>query len=158
MRRTSALLAIVIAARTAFAGDPLSVREYEERCANYYARLYGVSPALVRAVIQVESAWQPELVSPKGAMGLMQLMPATTQHFGVTHPFYIHENVRAGVAYMAELQELFHDDLRLMMAAYAAGEGPVLARGLDYSSEEVYTYVQRIGQQYRAELRRKERK
>jgi hypothetical protein len=45
-----------------------------------------------------------------------------------------------------------------MMAAYAAGEGPILARGLDYPSEEVYTYVQRIGQQYRAELRRQERK
>ena len=75
-------------------------------------------------------------------MGLMQLMPATAEHFGVTHPFYIHENVRGGVAYLAELQELFHGDLRLVIAAYAAGE------------EEVYTYVQRIGQQYRAELRR----
>jgi soluble lytic murein transglycosylase-like protein len=91
-------------------------------------------------------------------MGLMQLMPATAQHYGVTHPFYIHENVRGGVAYLAELQELFHGDLRLVMAAYAAGERSVLARGLDYSSQEVYTYVQRIGQQYRAELRRKERK
>ena len=158
MRRASALLGIVIAAGPVFAGDPTSTREYEERCANYYARQYGVSPALVRAVIQVESAWQPGLVSSKGAMGLMQLMPATAQHFGVTHPFYIHENVRGGAAYLAELQELFHGDLRLVMAAYAAGEAPVLARGLDYSSAEVYTYVQRIGQQYRAELRRKERK
>jgi soluble lytic murein transglycosylase-like protein len=158
MRRAAALLGIVIAAGPVFAGDPLSTREYEERCANYYARQYGVSPALVRAVIQVESAWQPGLVSSKGAMGLMQLMPATAQHFGATHPFYIHENVRAGVAYLAKLQELFHGDLRLMMAAYAAGEGPILARGLDYPSEEVYTYVQRIGQQYRAELRRQERK
>ena len=70
----------------------------------------------------------------------------------------IHENVRGGVAYLADLQELFHGDLRLVMAAYAAGEGPVLARGLDYSSQEVYTYVQRIGQQYRAELRRRGRK
>jgi len=94
-------------------------------------------------------------VSSKGAMGLMQLMPATAEHFGVTHPFYIHENVRGGVAYLAELQELFHGDLRLVIAAYAAGERPVLARGLDYSSAEVYTYVQRIGQQYRAELSRK---
>ena len=154
MRRAAALLGIVITWSSAFAGEPLSVREYEERCVSYYARMYGVSPALVRAIIQIESAWQPGVVSSKGAMGLMQLMPATAQHFGVAHPFYIHENVRGGVAYLAELQELFHGDLRLMMAAYAAGEGPVLARGLDYSSEEVYTYVQRIGQQYRAELRR----
>ena len=87
-------------------------------------------------------------------MGLMQLMPATAQHFGVTHPFYIHENIRGGVAYLAELMGLFHGDLRLVMAAYAAGERPVLARGLEYSSPEVYGYVQKIAQQYRAELER----
>jgi soluble lytic murein transglycosylase len=158
MRRAPTLLGVLITVIPAFASEPTSVREYAERCANYYAQQYGVSPALVRAVIQVESGWQPGLVSPKGAMGLMQLMPATAQHYGVTHPFHIHENVRGGVAYLAELQELFHGDLRLVMAAYAAGERPVLARGLDYSSQEVYTYVQRIGQQYRAELRRKERR
>jgi soluble lytic murein transglycosylase len=131
------------------------MREYEERCASYYARQYDVSPALVRAVIQVESAWQPGVVSSKGAMGLMQLMPATAQHFGVTHPFYIHENLRGGVAYLAELQKLFHGDLRLVIAAYAAGDKPILARRLEYSSEEVYAHVQRIAQQYRSELRRK---
>jgi soluble lytic murein transglycosylase len=158
MRRASALLKIVITVMPALAGGSPSEREYAERCADYYARQYGVSPALVRAVIQVESGWQPGIVSAKGAMGLMQLMPATARHFGVAHPFYIHENVRSGVAYLAELKELFHGDLRLVMAAYAAGEGPVLARGLDYSSPEVYTYVERIGQQYRAELRRQERK
>jgi soluble lytic murein transglycosylase-like protein len=93
-------------------------------------------------------------VSSKGAMGLMQLMPATAERFGVVHPFYIHENVRGGVAYLAELQRLFHGDLRLVMAAYAVGERQIRARGLSYSSEEVYAYVQRIAQQYRAELRR----
>ena len=155
MRRATTLLSIAAAAIPAFAADPPNVREYEERCANYYARQYGVSAALVRAVIQVESAWQPGVVSSKGAMGLMQLMPATAEHFGVTHPSYIHENVRGGVAYLAELQKLFRGDMRLVIAAYAAGEKPILARGLDYSSEEVYTHVQRIAQQYRAELRRK---
>src|SRR6266404_6227437 len=151
MHRAAALLSVVCVMAPAFAGDSLSMREYEERCASYYAQQYGVSPALVRAIIQIESAWQPGVVSSKGAMGLMQLMPATAQHFGVAHPFYIHENVRGGVAYLAELQAHF----RLVVAAYAAGEKPILARGLDYSSEEVYTYVQRIAQQYRAELRRK---
>ena len=155
MRRTTTLLIAMCVASSAFAGETLSVREYEERCASYYARQYDVSPALVRAVIQVESSWQPGVVSSKGAMGLMQLMPATAEHFGVTHPFYIHENVRGGVAYLAELQKLFHGDLRLVIASYVAGEKPILARGLVYSSEEVYTYVQRIAQQYRAELRRK---
>ena len=155
MRRTATLLIVMCVASSVFAGETLSVREYEERCASYYARQYDVSPALVRAVIQVESSWQPGVVSSKGAMGLMQLTPATAEHFGVTHPFYIHENVRGGVAYLAELQKLFHGDLRLVIASYVAGEKPILARGLDYSSEEVYTYVQRIAQQYRAELRRK---
>ena len=155
MQGTAALLIFVYAASSAFAGAPLSVREYEERCASYYARQYDVSPALVGAVIQVESGWQPGAVSPKGAKGLMQLMPATAEHFSVTHPFYIHENIRGGVAYLAELQRLFHGDLRLVIAAYAAGEKPILASGLDYSSEEVYTHVQRVAQQYRAELRRR---
>ena len=158
MRRASAVLRLVITVIPAFAGGSPSEREYAERCADYYARQFGVSPALVRAVIQVESAWQPRIVSAKGAMGLMQLMPATARHFGVAHPLYIDENVRGGVAYLAELQELFHGDLRLVMAAYAAGDGPVFARGLDYSSQEVYAYVQRIVQQYRAELKVQERK
>jgi soluble lytic murein transglycosylase-like protein len=108
----------------------------------------------VRAIIQVESAWRPGVVSSRGAMGLMQLMPATAEHFGVAHPFYIHENVRGGVAYLAELKRTFHGDLRLMLAAYAVGEKPVLARGLNYSSEEVYHYVQRVALQYGTELRR----
>jgi soluble lytic murein transglycosylase len=152
---TASLLIFVYAASGAFAAEPFSVREYEERCASYYAREYAVSPALVRAVIQIESRWEPGAVSPKGAKGLMQLMPSTAERFGVSHPFYIHENIRGGVAYVAELQKLFHGDLRLVIAAYAAGERPILANGLDYSSEEVYTHVQRVAQQYRAELRRK---
>src|ERR1035438_6228637 len=154
MHRAAALLSVVCVMAPAFAGESLSMREYEERCASYYARQYGVSPALVRAIIQVESAWQPGVVSSKGAMGLMQLMPATAEHFGVTHPFYIHENIRGGVAYLAELVNRFHGDLRLVTAAYAAGERPILARGLNYSSSEVYAYVRRIAQQYRVELGR----
>jgi soluble lytic murein transglycosylase-like protein len=153
--RTSALLGgLALVAVPAFADQPLGVREYAERCVKYYAHAYDVPAALVRAIIQEESAWQPGAVSSKGAMGLMQLMPATAQHFGVEHPFYIHENIRGGVAYLAELKLLFHGDLRLMLAAYAAGERPILARGLQYSREEVYHYVERIARQYGAELRR----
>lgn len=152
---TASLLIAISTASFAFAAEPLNMRAYEERCAYYYARQYAVSPALVRAVIQVESAWNPGAVSPKGAKGLMQLMPATAERFGVTNPFYIDENVRGGVAYLAELRKLFRGDLRLVIAAYDVGEKPILASGLEYSSEEVYTHVQRVAQQYRAELRRK---
>jgi len=137
-----------------FGADVLGVREYSERCADYYAKKYDVSPALVRAIIQHESAWQPGAVSSKGAMGLMQLMPATAEHYGVTHPFYIHENIRGGVAYLADLLALFREDLRLVVAAYAAGERPIIAKGLDYSSPEVYGYVEEIARQYRVELTR----
>ncbi len=144
-----------VVAEPALAGQALSVRQYSERCARHYGRLYAVSPALVRAVIQVESAWQPGAVSPKGATGLMQLMPATAQRFGVSHPFYIHENIHGGVAYLAELKTLFHGDLRLVMAAYAAGERRIMASGLKYSSPEVYGYVQRVAQQYRVEIKRR---
>jgi soluble lytic murein transglycosylase len=154
MRMKSAVIGFCLAGSAILAGKDLSIREYSERCVDYYAQMYGVSPVLVRAIIQVESGWQPGAVSPKGAMGLMQLMPATAEHFGVTHPFYIHENIRGGVAYLAELVRMFRGDLRLVIAAYAAGERPILAKGLDYASPEVYAYVQRIARQYGAELRR----
>lgn len=153
MRAKSAVIGL-LGSQMVLAGQALSIREYSERCANYYAQVYGVPAALVRAIIQIESAWQPGAVSSKGAMGLMQLVPATAARFGVIHPFYIHENIRAGVAYLAELVSLFHGDLRLVLAAYAAGEQPVIARGLDYSSAAVYEYVQRIAEQYRVELSR----
>jgi soluble lytic murein transglycosylase-like protein len=159
MQRAKALLSILTVMNVpGFAGSPPGAREYEERCADYYARQYGVEPALVRAVIDVESAWDAGAVSSKGAMGLMQLMPGTALRLGVAHPFYIHENVRGGVAYLAELQRLFRGDSRLVLAAYLAGERAILARGLDYSSAEVYEYVERVSREYRAELRREKRK
>ncbi len=86
MHRAAALLSVVCVMVPAFGAESLSIREHDESCASYYAQEYGVSPALVRAITQIESAWQPGVVSSKGAMGLMQLMPATAQHFGVTHP------------------------------------------------------------------------
>ena len=155
MRARWVLIGLGFVNHAMVAGEVLSIREYSERCVDHYAREYGVSPALVRAVIEVESAWQPGVVSPKGAMGLMQLMPATAEHFGITHPFNIDENIRGGVAYLARLVRMFHGDLRLVIAAYAAGERPVAAKGLDYASPEVYAYVERIAQKYRDQLRRK---
>ncbi|HLG96731.1 MAG TPA: lytic transglycosylase domain-containing protein [Bryobacteraceae bacterium] len=154
MRPQSVMVGLLWAGQVMFGADMLGVREYSERCADYYARMYSVSPVLVRAIIQHESAWQPGAVSSKGAMGLMQLMPATAEHYGVMHPFYIHENIRGGVAYLADLLALFRGDLRLVVAAYAAGERPIIAKGLDYSSPEVYGYVQEIARQYRVELTR----
>lgn len=127
-----------------------SGRGFSARCAVYYARLYGVPVELVDAVIQVESGWNPYLVSKKGAAGLMQLMPATAIRFGVRDRFNIEENIRGGVAYLALLMNLFKGDLRLAVAAYQVGESQILWRGLAYSSREVFDYVSRVAQLYRA--------
>ena len=155
---TATLLAATLSMAGSCFGQPPNERGYAEECADFYAKQYNVPAALVCAIIQVESAWQPGVVSPKGAMGLMQLMPATAQQFGAAHPFRIQENVRAGVTYLAELMRVFRGDLRLVIAAYAAGERPVLSRGLNYSSEEVFRYVERVARIYGSELERKERR
>ncbi|MEQ1776728.1 MAG: transglycosylase SLT domain-containing protein [Burkholderiales bacterium] len=90
---------------------------------------HGVAPALVRAVIQAESNYNPRAVSPKGAQGLMQLMPATAQRFGVTDAFDPEQNVQAGVRYLAELMTMFKNNLTLALAAYNAGENAVVQHG-----------------------------
>ena len=80
-----------------------------------------LDPAVLKAVIRQESAFYPCAVSPKGAMGLMQLMPATAERFHVSDPFNIEENVLAGARYLKELLGRFQGDLKLALAAYNAG-------------------------------------
>lgn len=130
-----------------------SVRDFSAHCAAVYATAFHVPVELVDAVIQVESDWNPYAVSSKGAAGLMQLMPATASRFGVADRFDIEENIRGGVAYLAWLIRLFGGDLRLAVAAYQAGESRILSRGLAYSSPEVFRYVSRVAQLYRAMCR-----
>lgn len=79
----------------------------ERIAATHWAHYYAVPSDLVVAIIEAESAWQPNAVSPKGAAGLMQLMPATAVAFGITNRFEIEQNVRAGVAYLAHLLTVF---------------------------------------------------
>jgi soluble lytic murein transglycosylase-like protein len=139
-----------LASAAAHGVEPMPVRELSARCAEHYARVYRVPVELVEAVIEVESNWQPYAVSPKGAVGLMQLMPATAVRFGVRNRFHIEDNIRGGVAYLAWLMHLFGGDLRLVTASYFAGESRTLSRGLAYSSPEVYSYVSRVARVYRA--------
>ena len=94
-----------------------------------HSRLHDIRPSLVRAVVQVESGFNPRAYSPKGAMGLMQLMPATAREFGVHNPFNPEENIRGGVAYLRQLLDRYDNNEQLALAAYNAGPGAVDKHG-----------------------------
>jgi soluble lytic murein transglycosylase-like protein len=151
MRTVGAVIIAVWLAGAARAAEPTMLRDYAARCAEYYARVYKVPVELVDAVIEVESNWQPYAVSRKGAAGLMQLMPMTAVRLGVRNRFRIEENVRAGVEYLARLMRVFGGDLRLVTAAYYAGEKRIHSQGLEYSPPDVQSYVSRVARVYRAE-------
>ena len=102
-----------------------------------------IDPGLVLAVIAAESAFDRQAVSPKNAVGLMQLMPETVSRFGVRDPFDAEENVRAGTSYLQLLLRIYRN-LKLALAAYNAGEGPVLAYGAVPPYEETTEYVARV--------------
>lgn len=114
------------------------------------ALAHQVDPHLVQAVIEVESAWNPKARSPKGALGLMQLMPETAARFGVRDPFDPKENVEGGVRYLRFLLDRFHENLKYSLAAYNAGERAVATWGDVPPYEETRTYVKRIAMIYSA--------
>lgn len=118
------------------------------------ARAHAVDPLLVHSVIKAESNYNPAAISPKGAMGLMQLMPGTARRFGVYSTFDVRQNIEAGVKYLKHLQQKFQDD-RLALAAYNAGEGAVLRYGNVPPYRETEQYVYKVGKNYGEALRRK---
>ncbi len=109
---------------------------------------FEIDPQLVHAIIQVESDYNPDAVSRKGAMGLMQLMPATAERFGVGDPFDPKQNMEGGVNYLKYLLELFQGDLALSLAAYNAGEHAVLRQGGVPSFTETRNYVRKVRNLY----------
>jgi len=110
----------------------------------HHAASHGLSSDLVRAVIQAESRFNAHAVSSKGAMGLMQLMPATARALGLSDPFRPDDNIRGGVAYLAQLLARYHDDLQLGLAAYNAGPGSVERYGGVPPYRETQDYVEKI--------------
>ena len=148
MKRLWALLLCFAAAR-ADNRTAVYVRPYAEHMVEYYAAQYRIPANMVRAVIRVESNWNPGAVSGKGAQGMMQLMPNTARSLEVSHPFWIYQNIGGGTAYLAYLYRRFGGDWRLALAAYNAGPAVVEKRGLRYSSPGVFAHVSRVLAEYR---------
>ena len=120
-----------------------------------------VDEALVRAIIQAESAYNPYALSKAGAQGLMQLMPGTAAQYGVSDSYDAQQNINGGVAYLRFLLDMFDGDVRLASAAYNAGENNVLKYAGVPPFAETQVYVQRVGQlytRYRTEIAAREAK
>lgn len=105
---------------------------------------HGVDPMLVRALIQVESNYRPRARSPKGAMGLMQLMPSTAREYKVRNPFDPRANIEAGIKHLKSLIDRFAGKVELGLAAYNAGEGAVKKFNGVPPYRETRNYVSRI--------------
>ena len=103
-----------------------------------------VDPDLIHAIVHVESGYNSRAVSPKGAMGLMQLIPATARRFGVEDPFDPRQNIEGGTSYLKYLLGLFDDNLALSLAAYNAGENSVLREGGIPPFPETREYVRKV--------------
>lgn len=111
---------------------------------------YGVDENLIRAIIKTESNFDPNVVSPAGAKGLMQLMPCNIEHYGVTDPFSIEENIDAGTRHINDYLKTYNNDLNMALAAYNFGPGNMASRGINSSSDfyklptETKNYLEKI--------------
>jgi soluble lytic murein transglycosylase-like protein len=114
------------------------------------ARRRGLDPALVLAVVSVESGFRPQAVSPKGAQGLMQLMPRTAASLGVEDALDPEQNLDAGVRHLESLLKLYDGNLTRALAAYNAGQGAVARHGGVPPYRETREYVRRVLERYRA--------
>ncbi|NIM01267.1 MAG: transglycosylase SLT domain-containing protein [Acidobacteria bacterium] len=115
-----------------------------DRFIEYLATKTAVSADLIKAVALVESGFTETARSPKGALGLMQLMPATARRYGVTNPFDPHENLQAGARHLGSLLDRYDGDLTLTLAAYNAGSGAVRRYGGVPPYRETRDYIRKI--------------
>jgi soluble lytic murein transglycosylase-like protein len=117
---------------------------------DHYSKIYKIDPRLIRAVIDVESCFDPYAVSRVGAKGLMQLMPATAKELGVSEPFNARQNIRGGISYLRQMLNRFDDKIELALAAYNAGPNAVDKYNGIPPYRETQGYVKRIMEKYKA--------
>jgi soluble lytic murein transglycosylase-like protein len=123
-----------------------SARELYDPYVVEYSNQHSLRPELVRAVIQVESGYNPRALSPKGAMGLMQLMPETARMLGVQRPYDPEQNIRGGTRYLRLLLDKYDGNEELALAAYNAGSGAVDRYGKRIPPyRETRDYVRKVG-------------
>lgn len=115
---------------------------------NHYAKLYGVDPLLVRAVIEVESNFDPKAVSHNGAKGLMQINPITARHLGLNDVFDIGDNIEGGVRYLRYLLERYGWNLHMALASYNAGPANIRRYNGIPPFQETRRYILRIIEVY----------
>ena len=118
---------------------------------------HGVPEDLVHSIIKAESNYDPNAVSHKGAVGLMQLMPDTALEYGVEDPSIPEDNLSAGIQYLKKLMDLYNGDVKLILAAYNAGPGAVEKYGGVPPFPETRNYIKRISSSYRSPLIRRKK-
>jgi soluble lytic murein transglycosylase len=138
------LLVAVFTSLNCWADTTQQARQEAEYYVRTYAQHYGVPVNFAFSIVEQESGWQRCAVSRKGAVGLMQLMPETARRLGVQNRCDVKQNVSGGIRYLASLIKRFHGDLRLVAAAYYAGERAIERRGLKYSNPDVVGYVSSV--------------
>jgi len=137
-----------------FSTTPLISRQYDYHIARA-ALAYDIPFSLIKAMIKVESDYNPEAVSRAGAKGLMQLMPANIKAYGIINPFDPHENIMTGTQYLKSLFEKFNGNLSLALAAYNAGPACVEKYDSIPPYEETQAYVERVMTYYQLLKKRK---
>ncbi|MHB1141341.1 MAG: transglycosylase SLT domain-containing protein [Sulfuricaulis sp.] len=143
--------------RVAYMPEPASTRRARPVDPNQFsplvekaAREHQIDQALLRAVIAVESGYDPNAVSRKGAVGLMQLMPQTARRYGVRNLYDPAQNIQGGARYLRDLMGKFNNDLPLVLAAYNAGEDAIAQHGNRIPPyRETRSYVPRVLDYYR---------
>ena len=146
-RHTGKLVRAVVAATPSRESASSPAKDVFAPAVDRAAAEQALPPELIHSVIKVESNYNPYAMSPKGAQGLMQLIPATARRFGVANPSDPVENIRGGAKYLKYLLDLYHGDYPLALAAYNAGEQAVARYGGVPPFAETRNYVDLVQKQ-----------